>query len=149
MAEVAGTGVAVPAATLPVYNFTGQLAGAGAPAPQGGSGAASEALPVALEETFEAPPGTTDLRFSASQAGGAGSARIEVLAPDGSTAFRSLTWDGAGDPAIVYGGVAWQTEMSAESAGPGTYVVRYYVAGVRTLHLEVSAVLSMPAATPP
>lgn len=131
-----GQGVEV----VDVYVFSGKVVGASAPM-VGGSGPALHQVPVAKESTFEAPPGTLALQFALDRIDGSGAGRIEVIGPDGSLAYRSFTWHNIGHP-VGGGGCTGCAPWTAEQALPGTYLVRYYVAGAYTLAFRGNATVA-------
>lgn len=127
-------------AAVEVYSFDGLVVGASAPNPDG-PGPAAEAVPVAKEDVFEVAAGTTDLSYSATlNEGGAGHARIDVFGPDGQPAFSSMDVICVGAPSPADTAVCLVgTDSDRGVVLPGTYTVRYYVAGAFTAKLSVEA----------
>lgn len=121
-----------------IYAFAGHIVGANPPDYMG-QGPASSTVGAARYDGLHAPEGTLRLEFALDSLEGTGIGRVEVLDDDGDLVYMSDTWTST--PGKVGAGGGHRSAWVADHADPGSYSIRYYIAGSFDITFRGTAVV--------
>jgi hypothetical protein len=121
-----------------LYAFEGPVNGTSPPDPKGQGSLASDE--PARTDTFAVPANKTTVSFDVTIYQGSGLARIAIVDEAGEIVYRTKTYAYAGQPCGGTVGVSpGETTEPEQALEPGTYEVRYHVAGTVCVDVEISA----------
>lgn len=123
-----------PRSERKVYQFEGWVAGP--------SVVVAGSAPIASQESFTAPNGTTALVIQAKHGDGVATLSIDILDAKGRIVYASsrTTTVGAAETGVFAG--SFSTKPVTASQPPGTYTVRYHVQGAVDVSMTVTAILA-------